>query len=78
MNKVQLDASKIRVNEDKPTGDDKESQQFVELMPWDQEGCKTRMEEINKFVKDVSGRDYPDEARTLPFSRRFSCQSKRI
>ena len=27
---------------------------MLEMMPWDQQGCKTRMEEINQAVKDVS------------------------
>lgn len=53
-----LDANNIKVNSEKPESDDpekeKENQQFIEMMPWTQEDCKTRMEEINKAVKDVS------------------------
>ena len=54
MNKVELDASKIKVNTEKPEGDDKETQCFIEMMPWDAESCKERMVQINKDIKDVS------------------------
>ena len=59
MNQCELDATKIKVNEKKPESDDpekeKENQQFIEMMPWDQEACKERMVSINQAIKDVSG-----------------------
>ena len=60
MNKVELDASKIQVNPEKEDESTKEGQQYNEMMPWTQEGCKARMEEINVLVKDVSRLDSRD------------------
>ena len=50
MSQVELDAENIRPN---TSEEDKEDPDF-EDMPWDAEGCKTRMLEVNEFVKDVS------------------------
>jgi hypothetical protein len=54
VNKVELNAEHIKVNKNKPEADTKENQQFIEMMPWDQQGCKERMEEINGHIKAVS------------------------
>jgi len=54
VSKVELDASKILVNPEKQDESTKEGRQYNEMMPWTQEDCKSRMEEINVLVKEVS------------------------
>ena len=51
---MKLDASKIKANTEPPAAETAEDKEFINMMPWSQEGCKERMEEINKAVKDVS------------------------
>jgi len=48
VSQVELDAENIRPN---TSEEDKEDPDF-EDMPWDAEGCKQRMLEVNEFVKD--------------------------
>ena len=54
MNNVKLEADKIKANTERPEAVTAEDKEFIEMMPWDQQGCLERMEEINKAVKDVS------------------------
>ena len=51
VNKVELDASKIRVNPEKA-----EEETSIDNIPTTPEAVKERMEQINSFVKDVSDR----------------------
>jgi K(+)-stimulated pyrophosphate-energized sodium pump len=54
VNKVELHADNIKVNTEKPMGENlsKDDQQALELFPWTAQECKERMEEINGYIKD--------------------------
>jgi hypothetical protein len=69
VSQVELDAENIRPN---TSEEDKEDPDF-EDMPWDAEGCKQRMLEVNEFVKDVSCIIF--HARSV-FTRRAFCDNQ--